>query len=401
MKTATGEVSTGAAGARAGGFRALYVAAFVAYGDRFAIPPILVAVAGDLHASLGAATAVATVYFFVYGAMQLVYGVLSDRVGRVRVLRAAVIGVALANIVAAAAPTLTVLIAAKALAAAFAAALLPTSLVYVGDRVPFAARQQVIANLLAAGALGTVLATLGAGLLGSFATWRAVFAIAGALGLAAALMLGDLPESLQGQRGAGPLVQIRRVLSHGWAVLLVALALVEGAVMLGFITFLAPAVQAHGYSGAVAGSVVAVYGVAAFAGMQLLKRSIRRTGLSGAALIGAGGALIVLGYLAAALDQGIASIFLASLVIGLGYCFMHSTLQTWATEVVPEARGTATALFVTAVFMGAAIGTSATSGLADAERYGTLFSVAAAVTLLVAVIGALARARYRPGTAQG
>ncbi len=90
------------------------------------------------------------------------------------------------------------------------------------------------------------------------------------------------------------------------------------------------------------------------------------------------------------------NVLVASLLIGLAFAFLHSTLQTWATEVVPEARATATTLFVTCVFTGAALGTAAVSRLASAERYGALFLVAAAVTLPVAVVASLGRARYQP-----
>jgi predicted MFS family arabinose efflux permease len=370
------------------------VGSFLAYADRFAIFPVLVAISRDLNEPLAAVTAVATLYFFFYAAMQPVYGLLSDRLGRVRVLRAALVGMAVANAAAAAAPGLGTLVAAKAIAAGFAASLLPTSLVYVGDRVAFAARQHVIANLLAAGALGTALATVSSGVLASLVSWRAAFALLALVALILALVMGLVPESLSRERRAGPVTQIRRVLSRRWALFVVVLALAEGATMVGFITFLAPALQAHGESAALAGLVVAAYGVAVFAGMQLLKRVIRATGAPAEALIAGGGALLIVAYLTAAADQGPVSILIASVVIGLGYCFLHSTLQTWATEVAPEARGTATSLFVTAVFVGAAIGTAAVSGLADEQRYGLVFLVAAAVTVPVAVVGAVARARY-------
>lgn len=367
---------------------------FLAYADRFAILPALVPISRDLEQPLAAVTAVATLYFFFYAAMQPVYGLLTDRFGRVRVMRAALVGMAVANAAAAAAPILGALVAAKAIAAGFAASLLPTSLVYVGDRVAFAARQSVIANLLAAGALGTTLATALSGVLASLVSWRAAFAILALIALYLAVVMGGVPESLSRERRAGPLTQIRHVLSRRWALFVVVLALAEGAAMVGFITFLAPALQAHGESAALAGLVVAVYGVAVFAGMQLLKRVLRATGAPAPALIATGGALLLAAYLTAAADQGPVSILIASVVIGLGYCFLHSTLQTWATEVAPEARGTATSLFVTAVFIGAAIATAAVSGLADEQRYGLVFLVAAAVTIPVAVVGAVARARY-------
>lgn len=376
------------------GFGLLYPGPFLIYGDRFAIFPILLPIARDLNEPLAAVTVIATLYFLLYGVMQLPFGLLSDRIGRVKVLRLSLIGMGVFNAGAALAPGLGLLIAAKALTAGFAAAVLPTSLVYVGDKVPFDRRQQVIANVLAAGALGTVTATVGSGLLERWGSWRLVFAIAAVLALVVGVALGRLPESAGGQRGTGPLTQLRRLLSRRWAVFLVALAVVEGAVMIGFITFLAPALQADGVSAAVAGLVVAGYGVAVFAGMQGVKAVIRRLGPPAAGLIVVGGLLLVAAYLAAAASQGIAGIFAASALIGLAYCFLHSTLQTWATEVAPEVRGTATAMFVTAAFSGAAIGTAGVSGLAGAQRFDLLFLVGALVTVPVVIVAALGRARF-------
>jgi predicted MFS family arabinose efflux permease len=375
-------------------FAPLYLGAFIAYGDRFLIGPLLVGIAADFGVSLGAAAAVATLYLLLYGVLQPVYGFLSDRWGRVRVMRGALGGVVVANAFAAFAPSLGALVVARGAAAAFVAALLPTSLVYVGDRVPFARRQQVIANVLAAGALGTVGATIGAGVLERYVSWRLVFAVPAVLALVDAIALGRLPESLPADAGGGPLTQIRRVLAHRWAVFLVLLALAEGAAMLGFLTFLAPALQVHGVSSAQAGLVVAVYGAAVFGGLQLVKRVLRQAGIPAPAMIAIGGTILFVAFLVAAAAQGIPNILVASLLIGVGYSFMHSTLQTWATEVAPEARGTATSLFVTAVFTGASIAHTQVSPLAGDHRFAALFLVGAVVTVPVAVVASLSRARF-------
>src|SRR2546429_9791480 len=114
-----------------------------------------------------------------------------------------------------------------------------------------------------------------------------------------------------------------------------------------------------------------------------------------AALILAGGAtMLLIGYAIAGAAQSVVTILAASLLAGGAYAFMQSTFQTWATDVVPEARGTATALFATAIFTGAALATAAVAGLASANRYSTLFLIAALVTLPVLVAGSLARWRY-------
>lgn len=378
------------------GFGPLYLGAFLAYGDRFLIGPLLVVIARDFKVSLGSAAAVATLYLFLYGALQPLYGFASDRLGRVRVMRGALVGMVGANLFCALAPGLDSLVIGRGVAAGFAAALLPTSLVYVGDRVPFTHRQGVIANVLAAGALGTVGATIGAGLLGRYLSWRVVFLVPAALAALDAVLLGRLVESLPARAAAGPLTQLRRVVAHPWAVFLIVLAVGEGAVMLGFLTFLAPALQTHGISSAEAGLVVAVYGVAVFASLQVVKRILARTATSPVVMIATGGAILLGAYAVAASAQAVPNILLTSLLIGVGYSFMHSTLQTWATEVAPEARATATSLFVTAVFTGASLAHTRIAPLASAHRFGRLFLAGAVVTVPVTLVAGAARARFRP-----
>lgn len=380
--------------AGAGGFALLYVGPFLVYADRFTIPPMLFAISADLREPLGAVTTVATLYFLLYGLLQLPYGLASDRLGRVLVLRVALVGLGVANLAAALAPSLPVLAAAKAPAAGAAAAVLPTSLVYIGDRLPFDRRQPMIANVLAAGAVGTVLGTIGAGLVAQAGLWRAAFAVPAVLALLTAAALGRLPESLSGVPGGGVVAALRKVLARRWAMFVIVLAVGEGAVMVGFLVYLAPALEAYGQPAAVAGLVVAGYGLAVFAGTQALKPLLRQTSVGAAALIGFGGALLAAAWALAATHQGPAAIGAASGMAGLGFALAHSTLQTWATEVVPEVRGTATSLFVTAVFTGAAAATAAVSGLADAGRFGLIFGLAAAVTVPVLGVAALGRARY-------
>lgn len=375
-------------------FGLLYAGPFLSYVDRFAIVPLLAPIAEDLDESLAAVTLAATLYFFLYGAMQPVYGTLSDRVGRVRVMRLALCGLGVAGLASVLAPTLAVLVVARAGAGACSAALLPTSLVYIGDRVAFEHRQRLVANLLAMGGAGTALAILGSGVLAEFASWRIAFAVPAVAAPLLALLFARLPESLPASRRSGAAAQIRSLLARRSVVFLLVFGLAEGAVILGFLTFLAPALELSGHSSATAGLVVAVYGLATVGGAQVVRRLVGR--VRPTAFLVAGGGALVAAYLVAALSQEVAGIFAASVLIGLAFASFHSTVQTWATELAPEARGTATSLFVTSVFTGAALATLGAGGLAGAGRFALLFLVAAAIALPVVVVGAVARTRYRP-----
>lgn len=380
-----------------GRMRLLWVGPFVSMFDRFSMGPLLVPIAHDFRVPLSAVAIVASIYFLLYGAMQIVYGLLSDRIGRVRLMRLTLVGFAASGFISAAAPNLGVLLVGRALTGALICALIPSSLVYVGDSFPFRVRQQAIADLLAAVAVGTATATLGAGLLAHYLSWRLAFLLPALIALGLSYALRWLPESLR-HAGGGPLEQLGRVVRRPWAVFLVLFGLLEGAVMLGLITYLAPALEARGVNAAVAGLVASGYGVAVLGATQAVKRL---AGVPPPLLVVAGGLALTACFGVAALRQDVVGILVASGLAGVAYGAMHSTFQTWATEIVPEARGTTTAAFASSIFLGAGLGTAATAPLAGSHQFGALFALAALLTLPMFVVGAVARARYGSGAGSG
>jgi predicted MFS family arabinose efflux permease len=254
---------------------------------------------------------------------------------------------------------------------------------------------------MAASAVGTALATVAGGLAAYLDAWRLAFAAPALAGVALAFMLSRLPEpkGFAAENREGPLVQVGRVLGRPWAVVVVGIALVEGAVILGCLTFLAPSLESVGFSPAVAGLAVGLYGLAVLGWTRAVKLLTSRLGAS--ALILMGGAMLALGCASAAAGQSLAGVSAAAVLIGGGFAFMHSTLQTWATEVVPEARATVISLFAAALFAGSGLAAMAAAPLAEAGAFGLLFALAALVAAPLGLFAGLARRRYsgqrRPG----
>ncbi len=368
-------------------------AAFLSTFDRFTIGPMLVTIAADLRITLEEVAVAASLYYLLYGLMQPVWGMLSDRLGRVRVMRLALVAALVPGLLSALAPNLAVLVVARAFAGGLFAAVIPASLVYIGDTVPISTRQKALADQLAASAVATALAIVLAGIAAYLGLWRLAFAAPVLASFSLGLFLVRLPEpEREGDDGAGPFVRIGVVFRRPWAVLVVLLALVEGGVILGFLTYLPPALEAGGYNAAASGLAVGLYGLATLGWTWVLKRVADKLGKG--ALISLGGVLLALGYATGALSQSLPSISLAACLVGGGFAFMHSTLQTWATEVAPEARATVISFFAAALFVGSGLATTAAAPLAEESAFGTLFALAALVALPLGLIGGLARRRY-------
>lgn len=372
--------------------RLLQAAALTSTCDRFAIAPLLVVISLDLGAPLAAVAGVASAYFLAYGLMQPVWGLVSDRIGRVRVMRIALLGAAVGGIGSVLAPNLPVLGLTRAVAGGCFAALIPSTLVYVGDAWPAAVRQRPLSDVLAASSLGVAAATAGAGLLADLVGWRAVPGVTAAAAVALWFALARLPEPDRAPAAANPWHSVRGVLRTPWALAVLALAFCEGVVVLGVLTFLAPAAQSLGTSATVAGLVAAGYGLGALAWSRLVRRLVGRVSPAGLAAIG--GAFLVAAWVVPVVALNLVTIAVAGVLVGGSWAFLHSTLQAWVTEVVPGERASAVALFAASLFLGSAAGTALFAPPAEAGAYGVVFGVAVAAAVPLALLSAAGRRAY-------
>ena len=374
--------------------RLLQVNAFVSILDRFAMPPLLIAIAADLDVPLSAIVQAAGAYFLAYGLGQPAWGLVSDSLGLVRTMRLALVVAGLAAVAAAFAWTPLVLGMARGVGGAFFGAAYPAGIIYVGDTVPAERRQRELTRLMVGVALGTALASAGAGVVGQLFTWRAVFVVTGSAALALSLALRLLDEPPRTRDHRNPMAPFLAVARSRTALFVLGLAFVEGGVLLGVLTLLPSAIEAAGAPTALAGGITAVYGIAVLVFATAVGRLSRR--LHPSRLIALGAAAAVAACLVLSLSRAAPAAVAATILLGLAWAAMHSSLQTWATDVLPAARATVVSLFAGALFCGSALAAVAVADLAAAGRYGSIFLAACLALVPLGLVAVRGRARWRP-----
>ena len=372
--------------------RLLRLTALVSTLDRFAMAPMLLAIAADLEVPLGQVVTAAGVYFLAYGVMQPVWGLLSDRLGLVRTLRLTLAVGAVVTAASALAGTVLALAVARGLAGSFFSAAIPGTLVYVGDTVAPAGRQRDVTDLMVGVAVGTGVAAAGAGVVADRLSWRVVFVVTGLAAALLAVVLGRLAEPAVRREPTtlvGPLLAVVR---ERPARLVLALALAEGVVLLGLLTLLPTSIEHGGASASVAGVVTATFAVAVLVGARVTGRLSLR--VPAAWLIGFGAGVALLACLAAAASSSVPVGVAVALLLGVAWSSMHSTVQTWATLVYPEQRAATVSLFAGSLFAGSALGALLLGGLAEQGRFGLAFLLVGAVAVPLGVAGSIGRARW-------
>lgn len=324
---------------------------FLSSFDRMLIAPLVPVIATDLDVPVATAASAATIYFVGYGLMQAGWGLVSDRLGRVRTMRLSLLLAGLGACASALAPSLALLVVLRALTGAGFAAVVPGSLIYVGDTVDARQRHGPVTQLMRAMALGMALATVVGGALGELVGWRAALALPGVLALLAAATT-RLPEpAVAGRRGG-----FATVLRSRWAVLVLGFAFVEGALILGVLPLLPSVLQVGGTSVLGSGMVAAAYGGCLIVFARAVQALAPR--VPPARLMGIGAALGVAAYAVLTVSVGPLAVLLASAFLAGTWSFLHSTMQVWATEVVAHARAAMISLFATSLFLGSAAGTA-------------------------------------------
>lgn len=387
----------------------LAAASFASMASMRICDPMLPAMAADFGTTATGAAGVVTLYTIGYGVSQLAHGPLGDRIGKARYIAGAALAAALASLLCALAPGLAVLEVARLLTGSIAAAIIPLSMAWVGDTVPYDRRQATLARFLNGTILGLILGQAMGGLLADTLGWRSafvllavIFAMAGwklrsvVRAGASAARSSETPTA-QGSAAqpapaapiepppAGALARYALVLGVPWARVILAIVAVEGLLAFGALAFIPTSLHERaGLPIWLAGATVAAFGLGGFAYTLTAARLVRRFGEAGLAI--GGGAVLAAGFGLIAAAPGFLSGAVACMLIGLGYHMLHNTLQTNATQMAPTVRGTAVALFAMSLFIGQSVGVTAAAGALPSTGFAPLF---VATALGLAATGAV------------
>ncbi len=362
----------------------LSLAAFASAASLRATDPLLPLIADEYGVSAGAASAAVTAFALSYGLLQVVCGPLGDRYGRYRTIAAAAFVSAFGSAACALAPTLAALVTARFVAGATIGAFIPLALAWIGDTVAYEKRQPLLARFLVGQMAGVAFGTAAAGWLGEHFGWRAIFfAMAALLLIIALLLLVEVKRNpLAGRGGAGrgaireSLKRMPRLLVHRRLRVLIATGYAEGLFIFGALAFVAIYLQRRFSLGpGLAGTLVTAYAAGGMLYALAARRAVRRLGERGLATLG--GAALVVGYLGLALSPFLLLTTACIGAVGAGFYMLHTTVQTHVTQVAPEERGSAVALFATFLFLGQASGVWLASHVVDAAGMTPVFLAAA------------------------
>ena len=345
----------------------LGLAGFASMASMRICDPMLVVLGQEFQVSTGDASAVVSVFAVVYGVLQLFYGPLGERFGKLRVVSLAVSACAVFSAITALSVNLPMLVILRGFMGAAAAGIIPLSMAWVGDQVPYERRQEILAKLMSATVLGMMSGLWFGGFAADTVGWRSAFVLLAAMfGVAAVLLLRRLRQQAkrqaQGQtvpvaapglsaafRLTGQLLGTPRV---RWILTVTA---IEGALVFGAMAFMPTHLhQQFGLSVVAAGSVMMLYGVGGLLYSQMARRWLAWLGERG--LVRTGAALVAVGLLVLAWGSGVWLGMLACLMTGLGFYMLHNTLQVQATQMAPAARGSAVTLFACSLFFGQSTG---------------------------------------------
>ena len=136
--------------------------------------------------------------------------------------------------------------------------------------------------------------------------------------------------------------------------------------------------QRFGLSFTAVGLIVGAFGIGGLIYAASVQQFVNRFGQPGLAIFG--GVMLGLAYLALALGAAWWLAPVAVTAIGLGFYALHNTMQTNATQMTPEARGTAVAIFSSAIYLGQMLGVAVGAFVFDRFAAVPLF-IATAVVL--------------------
>lgn len=355
----------------------LALAAFAAQSMVRVTDSMLPQIAADFSTTVGDAAIVVTGYAIAHGSVQLIIGPAGDKIGKYLAVTIACALTGLMVLLCALAPTLGTLAAARLASGAAAGWIIPISLAYIGDAVPYEGRQAVIGRYLSGQIMGQLFGQAAGGVLGDLFGWRNVFvALACILAIATVALTVEMIRS-PATRAAGRPEETSQglfkdyaaVLSNPWARMIIAIAFIEFAFTWGMFAYVGADLRLRfGLSYTLVGLIVGTFGLGGLIYAASVRALVNRLGQIGLAV--GGGMMLGVAFLTLALGLAWWIAPLAVVGVGLGFYMIHNTLQTNATQMVPHARGTSVGLFSASLYLGQSAGVGIGSLIID--RFGAM-----------------------------
>nr|WP_198371422.1 MFS transporter [Roseomonas rosulenta] len=358
-----------------------------------ATDPVVAEIARDFGTTAAQAALLGTAYTLPFALVQPILGPVADSVGKRRVVSICVALLAAMLLFSAMAGSLGWLMVARALSGAAAGGMMPLTLAIMADAVPLKDRQVALSRMLVFGISGQIAGGAIAGPVAAVFGWRGMLllcALAAVVG-AAALLLASRGAAPEPVTRYDPVVAARRyqsILANPNAIPLYLTVAAEGGLVFGSFPFLAPLMLARGIGGTTeAGLAIGAFGVGGLAYAAMARPLLARFGQAGVVRIGGGvGALALLGF---AVAPAFWVMVAAGFLLGNAFYMIHNAIQTRATELSPQFRGSAVSLHAFSFFSGQSLG-PVLFGLGGATL-GLGVSLAAAAAALLGLAWILAR----------
>lgn len=324
------------------------------------VDPIVPTLAAEFGRTIQQTAILATAFSFSYAFGQPFLGPIADAIGKLRSIAICLAGVAVAGVLASLATSFDTMFVLRAVAGIFAGGIIPAAMAAIGDRAPVAERQIALGRFLVIMIFGQMSGAAFSGIIAHQVGWRAVFVIAAALALISLTLVLVLlkPRAIADRpklSAAGALARYRTVFANPTTPVLYALVMVEGALVFGFPPYVAAILNARsGVGSSEAGLAIGALGLGGIIYGILTRKLVTRLGP--ARMTTLGGMIMACAYTIFAFPLPWWTAVGVFLMQGFGFFLMHGTFQAVATELAPEARGSAVALFACSLFAGHAMG---------------------------------------------
>lgn len=325
------------------------------------LDPLVPTLANEFGRTIPQVAMVATAFSISYAIGQPFLGPIADAVGKARTIFVSAAALAVMLVGSALITSFEALFAIRMLMGVFAGGIIPLAMAAIGDRAPMAERQVALGRFLTIMIVGQTAGAAASGIIADHFGWRAVMLTSAVLaGLAAVLVHVVLKPRPDAKREvlsiSGALGRYRTVFRNPRTLVLYGLVITEGALIFGIMPYVAGILgDRWGVGPSEAGLAVGGAGLGGLVYGFTVRFLVAKLGP--VRMVTAGGLLMAMAIAVFSIPfLPWWTAILCFIVQGFGFFLMHGTFQAQATELAPEARGSAVALFACALFCGHALG---------------------------------------------